>query len=179
MKTFLQHAWAIATHDLTYKTDEVSWAKLRVAHQIKAMLEHAELSIEQFQQIAQSNLIAKSHSEYDELNSVISFLSDQWPSSALPRDLQRLAEAVRNAGKILNVTLPQIFESVKQDSFEGSGAQALDLSPFSAIIQSVLRRTALDPKRISKRISAKIAISKTVEIPSYLNGIQDRVFLLY
>src|SRR5215510_4807699 len=45
-KTFLQHAWSIATHDLFYKTDEVSWSKERIAYQIKAMLEHAELSIQ-------------------------------------------------------------------------------------------------------------------------------------
>jgi len=45
LKTFLQHAWAISTHDLVYKTDDVHWSKERIAYQIKAMLEHAELSI--------------------------------------------------------------------------------------------------------------------------------------
>jgi ppGpp synthetase/RelA/SpoT-type nucleotidyltranferase len=29
IKTFLQHAWAIATHNLVYKSDTVSWSKQR------------------------------------------------------------------------------------------------------------------------------------------------------
>ena len=45
IKTFLQHAWSIATHDLLYKTDDANWSKERIAYQIKAMLEHAEVSI--------------------------------------------------------------------------------------------------------------------------------------
>jgi ppGpp synthetase/RelA/SpoT-type nucleotidyltranferase len=27
IKTFLQHAWSIATHELVYKTDDVNWSK--------------------------------------------------------------------------------------------------------------------------------------------------------
>jgi ppGpp synthetase/RelA/SpoT-type nucleotidyltranferase len=50
IKTYLAHAWAIATHDLTYKTDEKSWAKERIAFQVKAMLEHAETSIQEAQE---------------------------------------------------------------------------------------------------------------------------------
>ena len=42
VKTFLQHAWSIATHDLVYKFDHVSWARSRVAYHVKALLEHAE-----------------------------------------------------------------------------------------------------------------------------------------
>lgn len=38
IKTFLQHAWDIATHDLLYKGNSISWAEQRVAYQIKAML---------------------------------------------------------------------------------------------------------------------------------------------
>ena len=45
IKTILQHAWSIATHDLIYKTDTVSWPKERIAFQVKAMLEHAEIAI--------------------------------------------------------------------------------------------------------------------------------------
>ena len=37
IKTILQYAWGIATHDLIYKTDEVSWPKERIAYQVKAM----------------------------------------------------------------------------------------------------------------------------------------------
>lgn len=39
VKTFLQHAWTIATHDLIYKPkDGSAWAAARVAYEVKAML---------------------------------------------------------------------------------------------------------------------------------------------
>ena len=50
VKTFLQHAWSIATHDLIYKTDSVSWPKERIAFQVRAMLEHVEISITEAEQ---------------------------------------------------------------------------------------------------------------------------------
>ena len=36
IKTFLQHAWAIATHDLVFKSDEVDWGKQRIAYQCQS-----------------------------------------------------------------------------------------------------------------------------------------------
>ncbi len=57
IKTFLQHAWSVATHDLVYKTDEKNWAKERIAFQIKAMLEHAETSIREADALAKSDIL--------------------------------------------------------------------------------------------------------------------------
>ena len=62
IKTFLQHAWSIATHDLVYKSDDADWSKERIAFQIRAMLEHAEVSIQQADSLAQSAIIAKEDS---------------------------------------------------------------------------------------------------------------------
>lgn len=51
IKTFLFHAWAIATHDLMYKANNVNWGRERIAFQVRAMLEHAETTIEQAGQL--------------------------------------------------------------------------------------------------------------------------------
>ena len=59
VKTFLQHAWGIATHDLIYKTDDVSWSRQRIAYQIKAMLEHAEMSIQEAGRLAEAVALSK------------------------------------------------------------------------------------------------------------------------
>ena len=45
LKTFLQHAWTIATHDLVYKSADRRWGRSRIAYQVKAMLEQAETAI--------------------------------------------------------------------------------------------------------------------------------------
>jgi ppGpp synthetase/RelA/SpoT-type nucleotidyltranferase len=53
VKTILQHAWSTATHDLIYKTDTVSWPRERIAYQVKAMLEHAEVAIAEANRISE------------------------------------------------------------------------------------------------------------------------------
>jgi ppGpp synthetase/RelA/SpoT-type nucleotidyltranferase len=63
VKTFLQHAWSIATHDLVYKTDDVSWSKERIAYQTKAMLEHAEVSIQEAERLSDSGALMKQDKE--------------------------------------------------------------------------------------------------------------------
>lgn len=52
IKTFLQHAWTIATHDLIYKSQNINWAKERVAYQVKAILEQAEIMISGVEQLS-------------------------------------------------------------------------------------------------------------------------------
>ena len=42
IKTFLQHGWAKATHDILYKGDKIEWARFRMVSQIKAMLEQSD-----------------------------------------------------------------------------------------------------------------------------------------
>jgi len=59
LKTFLQHAWTIATHNLIYKGRESNWASSRIAYQVKAMLEHAEMSIAESDALSKSSLVNK------------------------------------------------------------------------------------------------------------------------
>ena len=77
IKTFLQYAWGIATHDLIYKGDTISWSKARLAFQIKAMLEHAEISIEQVELVAASSSLDMSNKETEALLDILKWLNEQ------------------------------------------------------------------------------------------------------
>lgn len=178
LKTFLQHAWAIATHDLTYKTDELSWAKLRVSHQVKAMLEHAELAIERFSELSSSFIIDKQHTEYAELNKIMRLLKESWEPSALPKDLRRLSETVKNASHLLGATTDQTFDYVREDTAKGGGAASLNLSPFGSIVQSLLQHHTVDISKI-KNVRTRITIPAAIAIPSYLNPVKSRLFIQY
>ncbi|MHA7968090.1 hypothetical protein [Rhizobium sp. CAU 1783] len=184
IKTFLQHAWGIATHDLTYKTDEVSWAKLRVAYQIKAMLEHAELSIEQFSNLAGSDIIAKGHSEYEALDKIISTFTSLWDRSALPKDMQRLAQAVKSAADLLNVGVDSSIGYLRADTEKGQGAKNLDLSPFVVTVSSMLSNHKIDVPAVltaakRRRRVSKIMLPRAVQIPSYLEPLRDKLIVSY
>lgn len=73
IKTFLQHAWSIATHDLIYKSNEISWSKERIAYQIKAMLEQAELSISTVANFSEHQQVSKENSNTKRLKKTLKF----------------------------------------------------------------------------------------------------------
>lgn len=183
VKTFLQHAWSIATHDLTYKTDEVSWAKLRVASQIRAMLEHAELSIDQFDKLAGSQILAKEHKEYREIGDIIALLRNHWEAAALPFDLQRLARTIRAASQTFDLTVVTMFTYLAKEREQGGGAASLDLSPFGSLVQAVLHQHTFDCDRLLERARGrkyeKIMVSSSVDIPPDLEDLKGKIIETY
>lgn len=48
IKTAFEHAWAVTTHDLAYKTGDVSWKRMRLAAQLKAAVEQLDTLISGF-----------------------------------------------------------------------------------------------------------------------------------
>lgn len=175
IKTFLQHAWAIATHDLTYKTDAVSWAKVRIAHQIRAMLEHAELSIEQVEKLATSTLVAKEFMEYDEITGIIETLKRHWSPERLPRDLLRLANNTRDAMRAIGIKLEDLDRKLTDETRAGRGSNLENLSPYGCIMQTILNSfpTEVAAAQIPQK---QIAISGAVELPPTLPALDQRVF---
>jgi hypothetical protein len=144
IKTFLQHAWGIATHDLIYKSDRASWPLQRVAYQIKAMLEHAEASILGAQELAHTDALNLETNEFEALQKVIEFLEGQWSSDALPDDRVRLARNILALMDRLKIPLSLIESSVAEDTRLGRGTSLLNLSPYGIIVQALFtHRSAL------------------------------------
>lgn len=50
IKSAFEHAWAVSTHDLVYKSSEIDWKRLRLAAQIKATVEQLDTLILAFDQ---------------------------------------------------------------------------------------------------------------------------------
>lgn len=138
IKTYLQHAWSIATHDLTYKAGSVNWAMSRVAFQIRAVLEHVEAAIDQVDGLANSTLIAKSDRATRELIDVLAWLAATWEADFLPPDQLRLARGVVELTQGLKISIQQVQEMVAAETRQGRGAQLLNVSPYGAILQSIL-----------------------------------------
>ena len=60
VKSAFEHAWAVSTHDLVYKSPEIDWKRLRLAAQIKANVEQLDTLILAFEQT--SAIIQENHS---------------------------------------------------------------------------------------------------------------------
>jgi len=140
IKTFLQHAWGIATHDLIYKSNTINWGKQRVAYQIKAMLEQAELTISGADGLSKLDEISKSNELTDKLNSIIIFLVDNFPHEFLPKDLIRLAANIDNILIFFKIDLVLLKKILDAETNKNRGVSTLNLSPYSVILQSIINQ---------------------------------------
>lgn len=139
IKTFLQHAWSIATHDILYKGDRVNWANSRIAFQIKAMLENAEKSIH-FVTLNNFEKVENRRNE-DSLrtNNVIDFISEKWESEMLPNDKIRMAHNILAFAKDIRLDIDLLIKTVEASAQQNRGYKIKNLSPFYAIIDSWFR----------------------------------------
>jgi ppGpp synthetase/RelA/SpoT-type nucleotidyltranferase len=141
VKTFLQHAWGIATHDLIYKSDEVSWGSSRVAYQVKAMLENAELSITEAKRLTSCALLDRADKRTKRVQETMEALKQRWSQpGTLPKNLQGLANNVINISETLRIPLDKLWTAVDVATANGGGASLLNLSPYAAILDSLLKQ---------------------------------------
>lgn len=95
-KSAFEHAWAVSTHDLVYKNDEIDWKRLRLVAQIKANVEQLDTLILAFEQT--SSIIQEN--EYSDLKTKRKlgesieklFRNSQIPDELKPKDLNRFCD---------------------------------------------------------------------------------------
>lgn len=141
VRTFLQHAWTIATHDVVYKADDVSWRRERVAHHAKAALEQAEVTIESMASLELSAALPETSEDFQLVNSIIMVLKEHWDRDQLPRDVRRLADGVSDL--LRNTQLNDVHSfrkilEVGRDNYGGN--HNLDWSPYRAILQYIVEQ---------------------------------------
>jgi hypothetical protein len=158
IKTFLQHAWSIATHELTYKTNDVNWSTQRIAFQIKAMLEHAELSIQEAAELSKSAALSKSDPFTTTLKEFIEVVTVLWPSNELPNDVRRLAENIMELAGMVKLDANHFKEFMEVEAAAGRGPRILNLSPYGSVIQSLIDQ---------KPSEFESGLERRAQLPSY------------
>lgn len=172
IKTFLQHAWSIATHDLIYKTDEKNWSKERIAYQIKAMLEHAETSIHEAENLAKSDSLKSTDKPSKQIKRTVDLLNELWGDLALPKDKKRLAENINNLINSVRIDLKTLKNVLVEETKKGRGLKTLNLSPYAIIIQSLLDQ---QPERMetffnTENMEFNIYLPREVNIPTSIDS---------
>lgn len=166
IKTFLQHAWSIATHDLIYKGSSINWGKARLAYQIKAMLEHAEISIDQVEAVSNSSALSITDFRTSHLNEITNWLQDNWESDFLPVDLVRLSRSLFELMHAMTLKLDDITQSVKVDTQNGYGSNEKNLSPYEIVIKAIFnhRNHAFLKFLQNHRTKTKILVTPEMEL---------------
>ena len=134
IKTFLQHAWSLSTHDLVYKSDNISWSKHRVAYQVKAMLENIELSISSAEDLSCNKLIDKQDKKFRALSKIVKLVEQKWESENLPRDKKRLSENIFECISKLNLKVGDLKGIIEQSKCNN----ILSLSPYQSILVAII-----------------------------------------
>jgi Region found in RelA / SpoT proteins len=168
IRTFLQHAWGIATHDFVYKSDDVDWSASRIAFQVKAMLENAELSIGEAQKLTSSAMLDRIDYESTDLRIAIQEIRKRWGPERLPKDLRRLAQTICELSENLWISIEDIWCAVDAETKKGAGAKTLDLSPYSATIAALIsQRGANLFKPLEHRSNKKsVFVPAEIDIPA-------------
>jgi hypothetical protein len=140
VKTFLQHAWGIATHDFVYKSAQIDWPSSRIAYQVKAMLENAELSIGEAKRLTDSAMLNRNTRANMNLTELIEAIKSRWGSSQLTTDLRRLGQNVAQLMRALRLDAVELWAAVDEATAAGEGAKTLNLSPHGAILAALIRK---------------------------------------
>lgn len=172
LKTYLQHAWSIATHDLVYKTDSISWPKQRIAYQIKAMLEHAEVAISQAEALSNSKYINKNNNYTRDVTALIELFQTFWNETQLPDDLTRLADTVLSLLMAIGIKISTLKIILTEETRERRGAELLNLSPYGIIVQSIFKK---EEKKVKNYMDCennrfKIFTTREMDLPEYISS---------
>ncbi|HVW64048.1 MAG TPA: hypothetical protein VHB01_03460 [Nitrosospira sp.] len=176
IKTILQYAWGIASHDLVYKTDNVSWPKERIAFQVKAMLEHAEIAIAEAERLADSPAISKKNQETASMLKIIHVIRGFWTPDRLPRDIKRLAESILRVIKTCDLKSSEL-EAVLIKEKQRLGVLPTNLSPYAFLIQALAHNADLDfkTKLTSRNLRTKILIHDDMDLPGWMREPNDKI----
>ncbi len=177
IKTFLQHAWGIATHNFIYKSDDVDWASSRIAFQVKAMLEHAELSIGEAKRLTASAMLNKTDSKCADLRRMIEELRKRWDVTQLPQDLRRLAQNVDELIWILKLDFSELWKTVDEATAAGEGAKTLNLSPYGSIMAALIRKhgSELFKSLAHPKSRASLFVAGEIDLPTLPTGAEAKV----
>ena len=139
IKTFLQHAWTLATYDRTYKSKKNDWGEMRIAYQIKAMLENIELSISQIDTIKKSTLVKKNNPTLKRYEKIENILTDNWIDVLLPKSKIRssLIQNIDIMLKKIKVTPDDIDSILKNEEHRVHGLKK-SLPPYFGILQLII-----------------------------------------
>jgi ppGpp synthetase/RelA/SpoT-type nucleotidyltranferase len=136
VKTLLQHAWGLATHDPIYKSQRLSWGRERVGFQTRAILEHVENAIAALDQYEQA-ISFPQYEQYTRQNAILDFLVARWESARLPSDRRRVASVISDLLRALGLSHADFTSAVDAAATRGEGYAAVNLSPYQAVVMAL------------------------------------------
>ncbi len=145
---------------------------MRIAYQIKAMLEHAELSIQEAVKLSLSDALAKSDDRTLTLKKFMTLVNDLWEKETLPGDIKRLAQNIMLLANLVKLDAAALRVLLEEEKVAGRGPLISNLSPYGAVLQTLIDRkqSALNSALKSKQKKV-VLIPAEIDIPKGINTV--------
>lgn len=150
IKTFFQHAWATATHDLVYKYPTFSWSRSRLAAQVKAILEQAEMSISSIDMLEKSSVLSRVGEPERSWNRFLDVLLKHWDEEYLPSNRKRTVESIAVLCQAVGMDASGADELLMRGVAE-LGAHPDGWSPYQCIVDYLSRFRSKELTRLLRR----------------------------
>lgn len=172
VKTFFQHAWSSATHDLVYKHHTFSWSRSRVAAQVKAMLDSAELSILALDRLDAVEGFSKTGEPESSLSEFLTVMRENWDESLLPSNTKRAVESVRALCIALDLPDAEHWANLLTTGKQHLGGHPDGWSPYQCTIEYASRS---HPSQLIKLLKKGTKRPETPSVFHVTQGILDRL----
>ena len=140
---------------------------MRISFQIKAMLEHAEVSIQEAAVVSASSALNKTDDRTALLNSYINVFTTLWQRADLPVNIRGLAENAMIPAKLAGISPTVLQQLLISERDQGRGPLTLNLSPYGVVVQTVLnhRRAELEAS-LAKYQKKALVLTRELDIPT-------------
>lgn len=170
VRTAFEHAWQVATHPLTYKSDRVDWRRQRLTAQMRAMVEQLDLMVVGFNDLEPHIVPSPDENTATKAEVIEKFLSLQQagliPDVVSPKDWGRFADNVtallRNAGKLRNRDGPLALIDQVERWIRNREPRHFPIS--ISLFQIVVGVASTDPSFCIGRSDYYLALSKEMEM---------------
>ena len=179
IKTVFQQAWGLATHDYVYKSGTASWARERIAYQIRAILEQADvmLMLSKRSGINTFPTLAKRHKRTAKITTLINFIDEVWAEEQIPNDKLRLAKTIYILLNRVNC-MDKFRDVINGEIDRVGGSVPINLSPYFFVVQALLNTQLIDFKKCFERYYSKkrdenmICVHSDMDIPGWVKNVE-------
>lgn len=107
IKTLLQQAWASTSHDIIYKPKRLSYGLVRIASQIRALLELADSVLANIEKAAELQS-EHDYPKYQDQKKIIEILEKYWEPARLPLDRRRATLIIQKYAGLANILIDNL-----------------------------------------------------------------------
>lgn len=164
IRSAFEHAWSVATHDLSYKSSTIDWKMLRLASQLKSSVEQLDmitLSSENIKDNIQEHNWPETAMKINICDTFDNFFKEELiPLELMPKDMSRFADnyyalVIAHISKVekskRNDELFRIMALVKVEFLKLKDNFPMSLSLFQLCFGIIIKLNFIDQNSVNKQ----------------------------